>query len=159
MLPSELKPNQILTAYGPHLKIVLECLDPSRTKQSFQDETNINNIMAQYIKTGLVDYVNEHAPRYGDVTGLDFQSAMNTVALGREMFDALPANIRDRFANDAAAFLDFVNDPGNDEEAIKLGLKVKPATPPAPQVAAAILVDPGTATAVSKPDPPPKKGG
>lgn len=142
---SDLKPNQILSAYGPHLRVPLACLDASRTKQSFSDETNINNILAQYLKTGLIDYVNENQGRYGDVTGLDFQQAMDTVALGREMFDALPANIRDRFANDPARFLDFVDDPANDEEAIKLGIRTTSATLPSTQQAKELSIDPETA--------------
>jgi phage internal scaffolding protein len=38
------------------------------------------------------------------------------------MFNDLPSSIRSRFGNDPAAFLDFVNDEGNADEMIKLGL-------------------------------------
>lgn len=144
----ETDPNKlslILSAYGPHLRVPLACLDASRTKQSFSDETNINNIMANFIKTGLLEYVNKHEPQYGDVSGLDFQTAMNTVALGREMFDELPASIRERFSNDPARFLDFVDDPANDEEAIKLGIRTVSATTPSTLQAKALSGDSGAA--------------
>lgn len=138
----------ILTAYGPHLRVPLECNDESRTKQSFADETNINNIMARFVATGLVDFVNEHSAHYGDVTGWQFHDAMNIVARSQEMFEALPASIRAKFQNDPATFLDFVDNPENDPEAIALGLKQAPetvATPLAPAAAASISDDPATA--------------
>jgi len=35
-----------------------------------------------------------------------------------------------RFENDPAKFLEFVNDPKNDEDLIKMGLATKPSTTP-----------------------------
>lgn len=121
---------QIYSAYGPKLRVQLGPFEESRTKQSFKDDTNINNIMARFRSTGLVDYVNKFSPQYGDVTGIDFFSSMQTVAKGREMFDELPANIRNRFNNNPELFLDFVDDPQNEAEMVRLGLLVKPAPEP-----------------------------
>lgn len=151
---------EIYTAYGPHLRVPLACLDESRTKQSFGDETNINNIMARFIKTGLVDFVNEHESHYGDVTGWQFHDAMNIVARSQEMFEALPAELRARFNNDPATFLDFVDDPENDAEAVSLGIRNPPkevATTPLPPSVASISDDPATA-GKGKLAPKPSKG-
>lgn len=143
----------ILSAYGPHLRVPLACLDESRTKQSFGDDTNINNIMARFIQTGLVDFVNEHQGHYGDVTGWQFHDAMNIVARSQEMFEALPASIRARFNNDPATFLDFVDNPENDAEAIAMGIMKAPekgdAAPP-PAATASISDDPATAGEAKK---------
>lgn len=145
---------QIYTAYGPHLRVPLACLDESRTKQSFADETNINNIMARFTQTGLVDFVNEHQGHYGDVTGWEFHDAMNIVARSQEMFEALPAHIRNRFNNDPATFLDFVDNRENDAEAIRLGIMNPPkegGTTPPPDSGASISDDPATAVDGEKP--------
>ncbi|AXH73030.1 MAG: internal scaffolding protein [Microviridae sp.] len=102
-----------------------QCFKPSRTKQSFKDECDINKIMAQFQTSGVLEFTTRHEPQYGDVTGLDFVQAMNTVATARDMFQAMPAHLRERFANNPANFLDFVQDPENRLEAERLGLVQK----------------------------------
>ena len=99
---------------------------PSRTKQSDADACEINNIMAKYLRTGAITHFNKHNPQYGDATGPDFQTAMNIVTSAQTMFDELPSNIRNRFQNDPAAFLDFVQDEGNTAEMAELGLTNSP---------------------------------
>ena len=94
----------------------------SRTKQSFAKECDINHIMAKYQKTGAITHFAKHSPQYGIADGQTFQDAMNLVCEAQEMFNELPSSIRSRFGNDPAAFLDFVNDEGNADEMIKLGL-------------------------------------
>lgn len=124
------------TAYGPKHIITLDCAPGfGRTKQSFAAEVNINNIMARYVKTGTLDFARKHEPRYGDVTGADFQTAMNTIATANSMFADMPAKVRARFENDPAKFLDFVQNPDNQEEAAELGLTV----PKAPEQAAILV--------------------
>lgn len=117
--------STFITAYGPKLKVTLDCLPGfGRTKQSFKDDTNINNILARYARTGVLEFANRHEPRYGDVIGADFHAAMNIVANANSMFADLPAKLRNRFDNDPGQFLDFVQDPENTAEAERLGLTV-----------------------------------
>lgn len=125
---------QFKTAYSATETVAIT-FPPSegRTKQEFRDDTDINNIMARFEKTGLVDFVNEHEPHYGDVTGLEFQTAMNQVIAAQALFDDLPANVRKRFNNEPEAFLDFVNDPQNLDEALRLGLVTKRPSDPTPE--------------------------
>lgn len=124
------------TAYSAPLRVTLACPGTGRTKQAFKDECDINRIMSRYISTGVLDFVNRHAPQYGDVTGYDFMEAQLIVANARSMFEELPATVRDRFDNDPALFLDFVADDKNRDEARELGLlrpdSPKPATQPEP---------------------------
>jgi phage internal scaffolding protein len=103
---------------------------PSRTKQSFMDECDINVIMAQYQQTGVIDFVTKHPPQFIDCTGADFDKAAYTVAAAQSLFNDLPSALRNRFENDPAQFLDFVHDESNKEEAQALGL-LKPAAPAA----------------------------
>lgn len=107
-------------------------------KQSFKEECDINTIMAKYIRTGVLDFVAKHEPRYGDCTGQDFQDAQLLIAGAQSMFQDLPAAIRARFDNDPAQFLDFVDDPDSREEAREMGLlkpEAKVDTPPQGQAA------------------------
>lgn len=113
------------SAYSEKPRVPLIC-GKSRTKQSFKEECDINRILQQFRKTGLVDFFNKHSPQYGDVTGINFQQAMDNVVAVRNVFDDLPAVTRARFRNDPAEFVDFLSDPANDAEAIKLGLKKAP---------------------------------
>ncbi len=115
----------IRSAYGPKTRQRITFPEKGRTKQAMQSECDINNIMAKYQKTGVIDFVNEHQSHYGDVTGIGFQNSMQTVTRARELFGELPSSVRKRFGNDPMEFFEFVNDPENREEAIKLRL-VKP---------------------------------
>ena len=137
------------TAQSPRVPVILEFPGESRTKQQFKDECDINNIMAKYMKTGTIEFRNKYEPRYGDVTGEDFQIAMNIVADARAMFLDLPSHVRERFDNDPAQFLDFVGDKANYDEARELGLLSVPplgegggSTPPPPNAATANVANP-----------------
>lgn len=113
--------------------------DSPHTRQEFADECNINVIMRQYALTGQTPLLNERTPQYLDVTGQDFQTAMDLVANAKTLFNELPSAIRNRFNNDPAAFLDFANDPRNVPEMETLGMlkpknertgSLTPAVPP-----------------------------
>lgn len=128
-------------AYGPKLRQLLHFSRPDRTKQSFRDECDINLIMKRYEATGQLDHLATRPTLYGEVPALDFHQAMGLVVEAREQFALLPAAVRDRFSNDPARLLAFLEDPANREEGVKLGLlKAQsasqdapgPATPPAP---------------------------
>lgn len=99
---------------------------PSRTKQSDADRSNINVIMDKYLRTGAITHFNKHHPQYGDATGTDYHTAMTIVTEASQMFDELPSNIRNRFQNNPAAFLDFVQDEGNTAEMAQMGLTNSP---------------------------------
>ncbi len=97
----------------------------SMTQAQFQDECDINKIMDRYFRTGcLSDPLSRMKPgTYGDFTNMgDYMENMNKIIQAREMFDALPAKVRERFGNNPGAMIDFVMDPANQKEAIELGL-------------------------------------
>lgn len=94
----------------------------SLTKQSHKRECDVNLIIKQYNKTGAINHLVKMEARYGEMTGLDFHTAMNIVAEGQSAFEALPSEIRKRFRNDPAQFLDFCADPKNNQELIDLKL-------------------------------------
>ncbi len=107
--------------------------DVSKAIQSFAKEVNINNIIKRYKKTGiLVDPLtgNARVPFFGDFSsGADLLEVQSKIAKVKETFACLPADVRDRFKNDPSVMLDFVNDPKNLVEAVKLGLLPKSLLP------------------------------
>lgn len=105
---------------------------PSRTQKQFRDQVNVNSIMAKYRKTGLLDHVRKTPGVYADLTNLpDYSTAMNTIIRAQETFQTVPATIRQRFDNDPAKFIAFLDDDKNYDEAVKLGLIIpKESLPP-----------------------------
>lgn len=101
---------------------------PSMTKQSHVAECDINNILKQYKLTGIVRHISAKAEQgtYADLPdNIDFQESLNVVKRSEAAFATLPAAVRSRFNNDPAQFLEFMADPANQDEAIKLGLATR----------------------------------
>lgn len=130
----------IRSAFSPRERVQL-FVEPvvgfGRTKQSFKADADINVIVSRFIKSGYLPPAVQE-PRFGDVTGLEFQSAMQLVAGARSQFEALPSAVRARFKNDPAAFLEFVGNPVNAPELVEMGLQEAPAPEPVVQVAPAV---------------------
>lgn len=111
------------SAYSPKPRVSLGDFEPTLTKQAFKDECDINNIMRKYQTTGLVSHFAKGEPKYGDFSNsVDYHEAMNQVLAAQDAFMALPSSIRARFSNDPGYLLDFVSDPNNRDEAVRLGL-------------------------------------
>lgn len=94
---------------------------PSRTKQEFAQEADINFLMGRYLSTGVIPPAVKQG-YFADVDAIDYQTALGLVHEATALFDALPSAVRERFGNNPAALMDFVADSGNREEALRLGL-------------------------------------
>jgi len=102
----------------------LNCLDPSLAQQYARGETDINAIVKRFNLTGELP-AGLAVPQYGDFSEVvDYHTALNMVIKADHAFMALPADVRNRFNNDAGLFVDFVSNPANQAEAEKLGLTV-----------------------------------
>lgn len=88
----------------------------SRTQQEFIEETDINNIMARYIKTGTVPMYLDRTMLDGDMHTMSYHEMMNVIADANSAFASLPATIRDEFDNDPAKFVDFALNEDNREK-------------------------------------------
>lgn len=100
----------------------LKEFDKGVTQQQFAEECDINNIVKRFGLTGELPE-NIGFPVSGDFTGVsDFKSAMDVVRKSQEAFMELPGDMRYRFANDPQRLMEFLDDPRNREEAVKLGL-------------------------------------
>ncbi len=107
--------------YSPR-KSVISPAGHTPAQQQFKDDCNINTIMARFQKTGLVDHISNHQLEYGFATPMQYHESMNIITHADSMFNELPSNIRNKFNNNPQAFLEFVQDPKNAEEAQKLGI-------------------------------------
>ncbi len=108
-------------------RVSIEFPEKTKTEQSHVGATNINSIMKRYHRSGLLPRV-QGSPMFGDFTRVeDYHAAQGKLIAAQEEFLALPAEIRQRFDNNAGNLVGFLLDPGNEEEAIALGLIVKPA--------------------------------
>lgn len=107
--------------------------EPSMTKQSFMAECDINNIIKAFSTTGQIAHINEKAAQgaYIDLPdAMEFQEALHLSMAAQASFDTLPSGIRARFENDPAQFLEFMADPRNGPEMVKLGLATERAQAP-----------------------------
>lgn len=112
--------------YEAQQKSQLICKEQTRTKQSFQAECDINNILKRYEKTGQLPDLIKQDPRYGDFADLpSYQEALHLVEMAQTQFAALPVQVRDRFGNDPQKFLAFAENGLNGEEMVKMGLATR----------------------------------
>lgn len=102
--------------------------DPAekRTKDSFKDECDINEIMKRYKRNGQLPALVAREPRFGDFSNaMEYQDALNVVLTAQRQFDALPAAVRAECFNNPEVFLEKVQDP-------EFAKKHKLALPPSP---------------------------
>lgn len=139
---------------------VLDCsVEPSRTKQSFKDECDVNVILQRAKSGAMITHINRKHPVYADVSSMtDFREALAHVAAVEEFFGKLPAKVREHFGNESASFLEYMNDAGRTVEDLKtLGLRIMdddrfndPVRPP--QAAAPVQEPPATAPQAPSPE-------
>lgn len=135
-------------------RVQIDCSKPQLTDQSDLNMSNINTIMANYSKNGLLPHVQEKVARYIDNTQImPLEEAHAAIQAAKNMFNELPAKIRKLMDNDPTKLVDFIKDPENEdilvkynvlEKKFKIEKKVEsktstdPAAPSAPKPAEAV---------------------
>lgn len=92
------------------------------TEQAHKDTTDINHILADYRRTGLIKHAKKHEGQYDDVTGVDFETSMKIIADTKSLFEGLPSEIRKEFNQNPTEFLNFVQNPKNEEKLHQMGI-------------------------------------
>jgi len=108
-----------IQAIGNHDKdgrLVQPKYKDGRTKQAFKDETDINKILHRAQKAGTLSHLQKYEGIYGDFADFDFFESTIMLTKGREVFDALPSEIRTEFHQSPEEFFDYVNDPANADQ-------------------------------------------
>lgn len=90
------------------LSTALACKDPSRTQQQFAKDADINNILAQFLKTGDPNLLGIGQPIYRDIMEeFDLQSVMVTGWEVEQAWKALSPEVRN-VLKDPVTFSDYV---------------------------------------------------
>lgn len=98
----------------------------TRTQQQYREECDINTIARNFGITGRLPE-GVRMPTFGDFSDVsDYQSALNAARRASQSFMAMPAEVRERFANSPQKFLEFCSDARNRDEAVRLGLVAAP---------------------------------
>lgn len=107
----------------------VSCGEPSLAQQQFAEEVDINTLIRRFHLSGeMPDDV--RPVTYGDFTEVfDFHTAANAIALAHENFEAMPAELRQKFQNDPARFVAFCSDDKNLPEMRSMGLATAERTP------------------------------
>lgn len=120
-LSKRVLPFKVVTL-ADHADPVANTVGVSMTDQQFAKECDINLILKRFMETGVLPNSRGNGV-FIDCSQIgDFASLMEKVDTARARFADLPSDIRSRFGHDAAAFLDFVSNPENKDECIKLGI-------------------------------------
>ena len=141
---------KFFTRFDPPPSPSLKCEDASLTRQEFVPESDINNIMKRYA-AGVPLPSGSRQPIFDDFSNIspgDYQAALDRVKAAQEHFDALPSAVRDKFRNDPYALIDYLSNPQNHDEAVKLGL-IK-----APEPSTVVSVPPAKTEGGSNEPPP-----
>lgn len=128
------------TAYSPQKHVTIKTGHTGGAKQHHKDECDVNLIVAKFQKTGIVAHRQQYEPQYDDATPVDYQEALNLVNSANQMFMDLPSSLRKQFDHNPAEFYEFVQNPDNQEQLIKMGLATPPE-PPAPPIEVVIKGD------------------
>lgn len=98
--------------------------------QSSKKQCDINNIMAQYAKSGMLPQINSSEPRFIDNTLIpDLNTAFEVTNRAIELFKELPPTIRKLMDNNPANLESFIQDPNNYGTLLKNGIIVENKPP------------------------------
>lgn len=97
--------------------------EKSMTQQCFSPQCDVNRIMHRWLSGGPPPVSADARATFRDVShGMDYQELLNVTMAVKESFDSLPADLRAQFKNEPSVLLDFVANPANEDECIRLGL-------------------------------------
>ncbi|QCQ85046.1 internal scaffolding protein [Blackfly microvirus SF02] len=123
--------EELSSSYVEHDPVDFVPEGPSLTRQEFADECDINTLMAQYEKTGVINHFNSATPQYYDLTEMPdtLMGSLEHMKNAEEAFMRLPALVRKEFDNDPISFVVYATDPENLTQLREWGLAApeKPA--------------------------------
>ena len=101
--------------------------EASLTQQHFTDEVNLNTMVRRMgVTDGAIPAAAFDPRLFGPVVdhgeGYNLKDVLDASRAAGELFQQLPADIKQRFNHDPGYLLDFVLNPANAEESVRLGL-------------------------------------
>jgi hypothetical protein len=95
---------------------------PGQTEQAHKQECDMNYILRDYQRTGLLKHAKKYEGSYDDVSDIDYERSMMIVADVNSMFEGLPSSERKRFDNNPAKFLAYAQNEVNRKELEERGI-------------------------------------
>lgn len=107
-------------------RVTLDCSEPLITDQSGKNAADINTIMEQYKKTGMLPQQTIRQPIYQDNSIIpSLEEAFNIVNSAVEQFSELHPDVRKLMDNDPAKLELFINDEKNADILKKYNITVE----------------------------------
>lgn len=113
------------------LNVMYDTSFPKMTDQSFAKESDINNIIHAYSKTGVLNMRQDGEFIDNTQVITDPIIASNIIRKAHDAFLQLPLQIRNLIGNNPAKLEDFISDDNNRDLCLKYGL-ITPKKEPAP---------------------------
>lgn len=111
-----------------------------RVKQEPAYGCSLTNLVNKYTAAGgkMSDLANSYLANLSKLqfedssSGTTFHQMQNLIVSGKQAFDSLPSDIREKFRNRYEDFIAWYDDPKNNDEKLKLGLlkKIEPKVDP-----------------------------
>lgn len=101
-------------------------LEEKLTESSHQPECDINRILSRHQEGIPITHINNQNGTYEDYQPEDLLQALLVTKTAQQSFEELPSSIRKKFENSPMKFLEFVHDPENQAELVKMGLATNP---------------------------------
>lgn len=112
----------------------IDCSSPIITDQSSLHLADINNIMEQYVKTGMLPNQTSQSPQFIDNTQIpNLEKAFEITRNALSMFNGLPAFIRNMMNNEPQNLESFITNPENETLLLKYGMITNPVEKTATQ--------------------------
>lgn len=117
---------------NPHERVrsIINCSEPKLVDESQAKSTDINNIMDQYRRTGMLPMYSKRQPMYIDETLLpDAITSFNKLNEARELFLQLPSIVRKAMDNDPSKMEEFISNQENQDFLLKHKVLIKKEEP------------------------------
>ncbi len=107
-------------------RVSLKLNKVQKTDQSYKNACDINVIIANATKTGVLPFQTNKVAQYIDNTEIpSLLDAQNLLITAKNSFMALPSQIRKLMDHDPTKLVDFINDPENKDILLKHGILEK----------------------------------
>lgn len=106
----------------PKRKVITVMDKSSKVDQAQAHLTDVHTLLEPAIKAGLLRHVIQYEGEYDDIPVKTYEEGLNAVSKANQMFEALPAAIRNEFGNDTKTFLAFTQNPANVGRMQELGI-------------------------------------
>lgn len=107
-------------------RCALKLNEKQHTDQSYKKMCDINLIVANARKTGVLSHETEKIAYYIDNTTIpSLLDAQNLIRNAQESFMSLPSQIRKLMDHDPTKLVEFINDPENKDILVKHGILEK----------------------------------